>query len=200
MKLKYYLRGLGIGIILTTIILMIAFSRHTDNLSNEEIIKRAQELGMIMPEDESKKTQSSEESSDETEEASSDTQSEPVSDNKEEQPKEPDSEKVDSQDQSESDLPVSGSFEDPRTGTDEPPSANGEEGNYTLVVSSGMVCRTICEELQENGVIEDAEGFRIYLGEVGYARSISVGTYELPYGGSFEDLYQILKAGPITSE
>lgn len=51
MKLKYYLRGLGIGIIVTTIILMICFSRQKSSVSDEEIMKRAAELGMIMPEE-----------------------------------------------------------------------------------------------------------------------------------------------------
>ncbi len=50
MKLKYYLRGLGIGIIITTIILMIGFSRKGSSLSDEEIIERASRLGMVMQE------------------------------------------------------------------------------------------------------------------------------------------------------
>ena len=41
MKLKYYLRGLGIGIIVTTLILMISFSMHKTEISDEEIIERA---------------------------------------------------------------------------------------------------------------------------------------------------------------
>ena len=62
-----YLRGLGIGIIVTAIILIIA--RNTGNkMSDKEIIKRAEELGMVMKETESdklfpdKETQSTEES------------------------------------------------------------------------------------------------------------------------------------------
>lgn len=49
MKLKYYLRGLGIGIILTTLIITISGSRK--KLSDSEIITRAMELGMVMKED-----------------------------------------------------------------------------------------------------------------------------------------------------
>ena len=50
MKLKYYLRGLGIGILVATVILIISFSGHKANLSDEEIIARAQALGMVMTE------------------------------------------------------------------------------------------------------------------------------------------------------
>ena len=46
MKLRYYLRGLGIGIIVTAIIMNVAFS-HKQEMSDEEIKARAAELGMI---------------------------------------------------------------------------------------------------------------------------------------------------------
>jgi hypothetical protein len=50
MKLKYYMRGLGMGIVLTTLILTIGKSKET--LSDEEIMKRAAELGMVLDEEE----------------------------------------------------------------------------------------------------------------------------------------------------
>lgn len=46
MELKYYLRGLGLGIAVTAIIMGIAASRNK-TMTNEEIIARAKELGMI---------------------------------------------------------------------------------------------------------------------------------------------------------
>lgn len=49
MKFKYYLRGAGIGIIVTTIILSAA-SLFQDNMSDAEIIQRAMDLGMVMEE------------------------------------------------------------------------------------------------------------------------------------------------------
>ena len=50
MKLKYYLRGLGIGIIVTTIILVSCFSMQKPKMTDEQIIEKAAHLGMIMPE------------------------------------------------------------------------------------------------------------------------------------------------------
>lgn len=47
MKLKYYLRGLGLGIILTGLILVIARNLN-GGMSDKEIIKRAEALGMVM--------------------------------------------------------------------------------------------------------------------------------------------------------
>lgn len=51
MKLKYYLRGLGIGIIVTVIIMLIASSGKNKEMTEEEIIAHAEELGMVMKEE-----------------------------------------------------------------------------------------------------------------------------------------------------
>lgn len=48
MRFKYYLRGLGIGILITTIILSISFAMKQPELSDAEIIERAEALGMVM--------------------------------------------------------------------------------------------------------------------------------------------------------
>jgi hypothetical protein len=54
-KLKYYLRGLGIGIFLTSIIFMIGmYVNRKDLFSDEEIMVRARELGMVMEDAEPK--------------------------------------------------------------------------------------------------------------------------------------------------
>lgn len=46
MRLRYYLRGLGIGIIVTAVIMGVSSGRN-NKMSDEEIKKRAAELGMI---------------------------------------------------------------------------------------------------------------------------------------------------------
>ena len=45
MKLKYYLRGLGIGMAVTAIVLSLSFAGRGKELSDAEIIARAKELG-----------------------------------------------------------------------------------------------------------------------------------------------------------
>ncbi|MCM1159972.1 MAG: hypothetical protein NC412_02005 [Roseburia sp.] len=47
MKLKYYLRGLGTGIVVTALVLGISLSHGKGRVSDEEIKKRAKELGMV---------------------------------------------------------------------------------------------------------------------------------------------------------
>ena len=46
MKLKYYLRGIGIGMLVTALILSISYLNH-NKMSDEEVKKRAKELGMV---------------------------------------------------------------------------------------------------------------------------------------------------------
>lgn len=47
MKLKSYLRGLGLGMIVTTIILVVTFKAADHNMTDAEIISKAREMGMV---------------------------------------------------------------------------------------------------------------------------------------------------------
>ena len=49
MKLKYYLRGMGIGIILTAIVMGFALGGRKTTVSDAEVIERAKVLGMVDP-------------------------------------------------------------------------------------------------------------------------------------------------------
>lgn len=197
MKLKYYLRGLGIGIIVTTIILMIANAGHKTELTDEEIIKRAEALGMVMEEDPlfsglgTKKDTEFETESENVPESEIEIEmdTEQVLETESEIASEIDSEieieteteieiEIESEAESESEMEVTGE-------------------TYHLVIHPGMVPRLICNELEENGVIESAAALRQYLVDVGYATSIVVGEYDIPYGATNEEVYQILKEGPL---
>lgn len=58
MKLKYYLRGAGIGVIVTTLIFTIALAFEGPTTSEEDIIREAEKLGMVSQESLDKKTSS----------------------------------------------------------------------------------------------------------------------------------------------
>ena len=51
MKLKYYLRGMGIGIVLTAVMMGILLGDSSGKVSDAEVIKRAKQLGMVEAED-----------------------------------------------------------------------------------------------------------------------------------------------------
>lgn len=47
MNLKYYLRGLGLGIVMTAVIMGITTHGKSESLTEKEIVEKAKELGMI---------------------------------------------------------------------------------------------------------------------------------------------------------
>lgn len=212
MKLKYYLRGLGIGIIVTTVILMISFGKREAKLSDEEIISRAEVLGMVMPE-ESSETEETETDvlpeSEQDPEIPEDTQtgdmpSVPEDTQTGNMPPVPGDTQIGDmlpESESEPEIPedTSPGTQQGAAGQDGVPTQAGE-GIYRLVIEKGDVCRIVCEKLAAAGVVSDAEALRRYLFEIGYASNISVGMYDIPYGAANEEIASILQAGPLEIE
>lgn len=174
MKLKYYLRGLGIGIIVTTIILVSCFSMQKPKMTDAQIIEKASQLGMIMPEQDSAVVIETET-----------TEPEETQQKNEQQVA---TEEIQQQTEQQTEVPKEQETEE------------AQQEPFTLVVNRGDVCRTMCENLAANGVIDDSEGLRKYLSEVGYASFISAGTYQIPYHASYEEITNILKAGPMEQQ
>ena len=192
MKLKYYLRGLGIGIIVTTIILVSCFSMQKPKMTDAQIIEKASQLGMIMPEQDSvvaaeTETTEPEETQQKNEQQVAAEEAQQETEQQTEVPKEQATEET------QQDAPS----EDTENAESEDPA---QQEPFTLVVNRGDVCRTMCENLAANGVIDDSEGLRKYLSEVGYASFISAGTYQIPYHASYEEITNILKAGPMEQQ
>ena len=204
MKLKYYLRGIGTGMIVTTLILAISFSFRKPEITDEEIRQRAQELGMVMQEDsqttEEKKAQETERDEQGTMTPPADTQATgqevpsagtPMA---EQEVLPPDAGTT-------AQTPQQPAQPDNAPGTPEngvPANQPGETGgSFHLVIESGDVCRIVCEKLQKNGLIADAQAMRSHMSELGYANSIRAGVYEIPYGLTMEEVAQVIIAGPI---
>ena len=191
MKLKYYLRGLGIGIIVTTIILVSCFSMQKPKMTDEQIIEKAAQLGMIMPEQNSAVIAETETTEPEETEQKNEQQIA--------------AEKLQQETETQMEVPKEPETETPQESvvSDTENAENAEQTQqepFTLVVNRGDVCRTMCENLAANGVIDDSEGLRKYLSEVGYASFISAGTYQIPYHASYEEITNILKAGPMEQQ
>lgn len=181
MKLKYYLRGLGIGILVTTVILSLA-GVGRKNMTDEEVVKRAKELGMVestllsdLPDqtktDEVRPTEpeiSLQPETSEPEESAS-TPETPVA--PEETPEAPE------------ETPVS-----PEDGNPDIPA--GE--TVTLVIGRGESSTTVSKNLKKAGIVEDAAAFDRFLCNNGYDKKIITGTYEIPYGASEEEIAKII--------
>ena len=177
MKLKYYLRGIGIGVIVATLIMTVSSVIHNNNLSKETIIKEAQKLGMVMPE--------STEDNDSLWGNSTEVESETVSQNTDENDSSETQSIEDTQAPENTQMP-----EDTQTSEDVGFIIDGDI--VILTVGDMDAARQVSEKLQKAGLVEDAEDFRNYLADKGYARDIITGTFEIPKGSSYEEICDII--------
>lgn len=181
MKLKYYLRGLGIGILVTTVILSLA-GVGRKNMTDEEVVKRAKELGMVestllsdLPDqtktDEVRPTEPEISLQPETSEPEESASTPETPEAPEETPVAPE------------ETPVS-----PEDGNPDTPA--GE--TVTLVIGRGESSTTVSKNLKKAGIVEDAASFDRFLCNNGYDKKIITGTYEIPYGASEEEIAKII--------
>lgn len=176
MKLKYYLRGIGIGMIVTTVILMVAFAVHKEQpLTDDEIRARASELGMVMAEEL------------------------PVSDKLSDQNVLPSDDQPDGQ----MTLPEEGSAsettdnrEDPKVQSEQ--NQTGEKPKKEVVeqveipIVGGEYSDVVCKRLEEAGIIEDADDFNKYLAEGGYDNLIQPGNYVIPLDADYDTIIKMI--------
>lgn len=176
MKFKYYLRGMGMGIIFATLVMTVSSVIHNNNLSDEKIIKEATKLGMVMPE-ETESTQgglwskNEDVSTEGTEDSSESVETVDGTENTSEDATETTTENAESGEQ-----------------------VVGENGVTYIIINvyPGDTARLIAERLYENGLVDDAESFRKYLGQTGQANRLHVGEFMVPIGATYEQIFDIL--------
>ena len=218
MRLKYFLRGVGIGILVTTIILTATHASER-RMSDSEVIDRAIELGMSFSASHSGQQSGTEEAS--PDEASPDesstgqeTSGDDVTDDLQhdgetetEMGSQSPSETVSESTSDGEALPgkeseaVTGMTTQAITETTETTELTTENNNAgsaagvmnnevtcTINITKGMSSRTVCDMLKQNGIIEDAADFDRYLIKTGYDDKIRVGEVEVNSGMTYEEL------------
>ena len=184
MKLKYYLRGLGIGMIVTALILGISFShrqgQETQILTDDQIRERAEQLGMV---DSSELTLAALQNS--VQQAQENTE-------KTEASPEPDTEETTTTSEPETTVAPENTMEPETTPQPETIVASEAAQTVTVTVKKGASSGSVSSRLQEAGVVEDAKTFDNYLCNNGYSRSINPGTYEIVPGTSEEEIAKII--------
>ena len=218
MKLKYYLRGLGIGMAVTALILGISFSgrqgQEAQTLTDEQIRERASELGMV---DSSELTLAALQNSAQpqttmepevTEKpkltADPETTTEPEATAEPETTTEP---KATAEPEMTTKPEVTAEPEmttKPET-TAEPemttePEATKEpelitapeQSQTTITIKKGSDSGSVSRMLYEAGLVENAKAFDNYLCNNGYSRSINPGIYEIAPGTSEEEIAKII--------
>ncbi len=202
MKLKYYLRGLGIGILITTVILSLA-GIGRKNMTDEEVVKRAKELGMVestllsdLPDqtkaEEVRPTEPETSLQPETseQENSAEPEAGPGPETSEQETLEPEVSPEPEETASTPETPVAPE-ETPVSPEDGNPDTPAGE-TVTLVIGRGESSTTVSKNLKKAGIVEDAAAFDRFLCNNGYDKKIITGTYEIPYGASEEEIAKII--------
>lgn len=203
MKLRYYLRGLGIGIIVTALLMGIALKKQT--LSDAEIRVRAMELGMV---DGDSRTLGGDQTSQDPGQEASGSTAEPSADPTAAPSPEPAT--VPTVTPVPVETPSSGSQPDAlkplpmvtlKPQAETPGSADTASASdsmsepsesMTFVIQKGQSSYGVAKALAEAGLIEDASAFDQYLESNGYSKRINSGTYEIPVDSTEEEIAKII--------
>lgn len=178
MRIKYYIRGIGIGIIFATLVLTISFyfgkgSFAKEKLSDEEIIERATELGMVM---EATTEESTKEGADE---------------NTEENLKEVAEESDESNTEKEATVTAEAApqIEDVASSDSE----EAETVTYVpFTVHGGESSEIVSKNLKKAGLIDSVDDFNKYLSKIKVDNLIQSGTFYVKQGSSYDDIAALL--------
>ncbi len=201
MKLKYYLRGVGAGILFAAVILTISYRTTSGTqLSDAEIIKRAEELGMVRQSDikmDDIVAPTTEPTAAPTAEPTAEPTTEP-SDTSEATPtpaeESSDTDSTDSLDAPET-SPIPSSTEEPSGETeDSTPSAVNESDDIpvSIEIISGMTSEDVAYLLKEKGVLEDVRAFNQFLKQNNYTTRIRVGIFPIEKFAAYQDIADVI--------
>lgn len=208
MKLKYYLRGLGIGVAVMAVIWMMAGGAK-ESLTDEEIKERAKELGMVESvtlsqlDEESEDTKDSSENAGMVSEEASLEEEESTAGNTSEENDVEASEDSNTSGQEdnnastedseeEEDSSVQENSETTSENTSEPVSEEDIEEFVVIVVGPGDGSGTVSAKLEAAGLVEDARMYDDFLCGNGYDKILQTGTHEIPRTADWDRIAEIL--------
>lgn len=214
MKIRYYLRGLGLGILVTAIFFMVS-GKNNQTMSDEMIKARARELGMTesgvlsdlaVAEEETVSTPEETEEVITTEEVSQETVSEEVTDveetvaetveeetiSTEEMTSEETSDEESAEEETTVEVASQSSSKPQETDSETTDSASSNTEPVSVAVNRGEGSDTVSRHLQELGLVADAYEYDRYLMANGYDKRIGAGEHVIPAGATWEDIAKIL--------
>ena len=210
MKLRYYLRGLGIGIVVTAIIM--SFTRQPEKLTDAQIRMRALELGMVeesvladLQEEEEMASSEEDNIQDEipafediveveTEETDVETEVAEVETEIVEEGTDSiiEDSSVAEEDLSSTEINDLSEEEDGNNSSMEITSDEIVENYIVISVEGGNDSFIVSEKLYEAGLTNSAVEFNQYLVRNGYDRKLRVGNHEIPADATEEEMAKIL--------
>ena len=203
MKLKYYLRGLGIGILVTAVIMGVTQGSRKETLSDREIRERAAALGMVEPGNsladlEAAETPAATEIPEAAETPAATETPEavetPAATEIPEAAETPAATETPEAAETPAATEAPASTETPEvTARPTQKPAEEEEGSsYTFEIQAGDSSYQVAYRLQQAGLVADARDFDNYLCSKGYDRKLKTGSYEIPETATEEEISEIL--------
>lgn len=199
MKLKTYLRGLGLGLIVAALVTG-AGSRQT--MSDEQIKARAKELGMMESKTYLTQVNESKEAAESLME--SETVTETVAETEEIETTTLETAAETRENVTETKETVSEETAETVPETESEPVEESPEQSIeetaspetvTFQIHSGDSSVSVAKRLAEAGLVGDAKAFDQYLCQNGYDKKIRVGTYEIQNDSSNEEIAKIITTG-----
>lgn len=185
MKRKYFVRGLGVGIVFGALIMFAAYMTSGRNrMSDEDIIKRAQELGMVKK---SEYVLDSEVTSEETttEAVTTEATTEKAV-----------TEASATTEKATETTTEAATTEKATTEKAATEAATTEQTDTkmkaTITVSGGMSSETISSLLENAGLVDSASKFNSFLMQNGYDKKLETGSFDISGGMTYEEIAKIL--------
>lgn len=194
MKFKYFLRGLGVGVVFSSSVFLAAYQGEgSGNLTEAEIIRRAKDLGMVEKEDQVKALLTSEAGS--TEQKKTEGSTKKKKKTTQEATVAETTETVTELTTEETTTETATTEEITTTqattkaaATTEATTESSQNKTVIIEIVGGMSSYPVCQLLEEAGVIDNADAFDSYLMQNGYAERLVVGQHEVKKGMSDQEI------------
>lgn len=201
MRLKYYLRGAGIGMIVTTIILLILFNSYITELENQNKQNTQLTGGETVAQAQTEQRQTETENSTQTESSTENTQENMTTESKNTEDTEAyvsteetvpeDKEEENNINDTEANLEANENSSETNSESQTAQNINQGKG-VILEIRPGDTSDIVAGKMQQLGLVEDASEFNQYLIDAGIDERLRTGSYEMKIGESFEVLASIL--------
>ena len=192
MKLKYYLRGLGIGILVTAVIMGVTQGSRKETLSDREIRERAAALGMVEPGNSLADLEAAETPAATEIPEAAETPAATEIPEAAETPAATETPEA-AETPAATEAPAATETPEVTARPTQKPAEEEEEGSsYTFEIQAGDSSYQVAYRLQQAGLVADARDFDNYLCSKGYDRKLKTGSYEIPETATEEEISEIL--------
>lgn len=222
MKRKYYMRGLGIGILVTAILCAVVMPKDKSGMTDEEVIARAKALGYVKEKEgvTSDDINKIKENGTPTPEASvtpelspsgtpgptispTPTPEAPNPPDQPEQPEKPTPKPTNTPKPKPTSTPKPTATNTPKPTATKAPTATpvptatkapaeGAVKSYTVKIERGMTASSVSKLLESAGAVDSATEFVRYLRNADLTDEINIGTFTIPAEATYEEIGRLL--------